>query len=475
MIVEVISSNKELENVRPFHVEHLLWGTKAIPRTYGYLGFVPDEGFYLKMVCEESEPLRTYENFLDPVYRDSAMEAFLQFEPQRGGRETAVYLNFEANANGALLAAYGSGRTYRTYFSKEELDLFGCTAAIEEDHWSFSIFIPIQVLENVYGSLNLGIGSRFTCNFYKISESKAIEHYASCFPIRSEIPSFHMPEYFGEARIGEHKDADAHLLYSPYAGVDIKQRKDNQEGIFMKIYKAADYKEMSRKAANIIASQVILKPDCVLGLATGSTPIGTYERLVSLYKEGNLDFSNVKTVNLDEYKGLPRTNDQSYYYFMHENLFDKVNIDPANTNLPDGMEPDSDKECARYEELIESLGGVDLQLLGLGHNGHIGCNEPADAFDKVTHCVDLQESTIEANKRFFASVDDVPKQAYTMGIGTIMRAKKVLLVVSGEDKADIVAKAFFGPVTPAVPASILQMHGDVTLVADAAALSKIPQ
>ncbi|MCI9228086.1 MAG: glucosamine-6-phosphate deaminase [Dorea sp.] len=243
----------------------------------------------------------------------------------------------------------------------------------------------------------------------------------------------------------------------------------------MKIYKAADYKEMSRKAANIIASQVIMKPDCVLGLATGSTPIGTYERLVELYEEGDLDFSDVKTVNLDEYKGLPRTNDQSYYYFMHDNLFDKVNIDPANTNLPDGMEPDSDQECARYEDLIRSLGGVDLQLLGLGHNGHIGFNEPADAFDKETHCVDLQESTIEANKRFFASADEVPKQAYTMGIGTIMRAKKILIVVSGEDKADIVAKAFFGPVTPAVPASILQMHGDVTLVADAAALSKIPE
>lgn len=243
----------------------------------------------------------------------------------------------------------------------------------------------------------------------------------------------------------------------------------------MKIYKAADYKEMSRKAANIIASQVIIKPDCVLGLATGSTPIGTYERLVELYEEGDLDFSDVKTVNLDEYKGLPRTNDQSYYYFMHDNLFDKVNIDPANTNLPDGMEPDSDQECARYEDLIRSLGGVDLQLLGLGHNGHIGFNEPADAFDKETHCVDLQESTIEANKRFFASADEVPKQAYTMGIGTIMRAKKILIVVSGEDKADIVAKAFFGPVTPAVPASILQMHGDVTLVADAAALSKIPE
>jgi glucosamine-6-phosphate deaminase len=475
MIVEVIGSKKELENVRPFHIGHLLWGTRSIPKTYGYLGFVPDEGFCLKMVCEEKEPLRTYENFLDPVYRDSAMEAFFQFEPERGGRESSIYLNFEVNANGALLAAYGSGRTYRTYFSKEELDAFGCTAKVEEKRWSFSLCIPLRILEDVYGPLKLGRGSRFTCNFYKISESKQIEHYASCFPIRSEIPSFHVPEYFGEAWIGGCSHGDTHLLYFPHSGVNIKERNDNQEEFFMKIYKAADYKEMSRKAANIIASQVIMKPDCVLGLATGSTPIGTYERLVELYEEGDLDFSDVKTVNLDEYKGLPRTNDQSYYYFMHDNLFDKVNIDPANTNLPDGMEPDSDQECARYEDLIRSLGGVDLQLLGLGHNGHIGFNEPADAFDKETHCVDLQESTIEANKRFFASADEVPKQAYTMGIGTIMRAKKILIVVSGEDKADIVAKAFFGPVTPAVPASILQMHGDVTLVADAAALSKIPE
>ena len=243
----------------------------------------------------------------------------------------------------------------------------------------------------------------------------------------------------------------------------------------MKIYKAADYNEMSRKAANVIAAQVIMKPDCVLGLATGSTPIGTYEQLVEKNKAGELDFSEVKSVNLDEYKGLPRTNDQSYYYFMHEHLFDKVNIKPENTHLPDGTKEDSAKECAQYEEVIRSLGGVDLQLLGLGHNGHIGFNEPADAFDKETHCVDLQESTIEANKRFFASADDVPRQAYTMGIGTIMRAKKILVVVSGEDKADIVSKAFFGPVTPSVPASILQMHNDVTIVADAAALSKVPQ
>ena len=241
----------------------------------------------------------------------------------------------------------------------------------------------------------------------------------------------------------------------------------------MKIYKAKDYKDMSRKAANIISAQVIMKPNCVLGLATGSTPIGTYDQLVEWYNKGDLDFSEVTTVNLDEYKGLPRTNDQSYYYFMHQHLFDRVNIDPERTNVPNGMEPDAEKECGRYEELIRSLGGVDLQLLGLGHNGHIGFNEPGEAFEKETHCVDLTESTIEANKRFFASADDVPKQAYTMGIKTIMQAKKILIVVNGENKAVIVERAFFGPVTPEVPASILQLHNDVTLVGDEAALAKI--
>ena len=241
----------------------------------------------------------------------------------------------------------------------------------------------------------------------------------------------------------------------------------------MKIYKAKDYKDMSRKAANIISAQVIMKPNCVLGLATGSTPIGTYDQLVEWYNKGDLDFSEVTTVNLDEYKGLPRTNDQSYYYFMHQHLFDRVNINPKQTNVPNGMEPDAEKEWGRYEGLIHSLGGVDLQLLGLGHNGHIGFNEPGEAFEKETHCVDLTESTIEANKRFFASAEDVPKQAYTMGIKTIMQAKKILVVVNGEAKADIVERAFFGPVTPEVPASILQMHNDVTLVGDEAALAKI--
>lgn len=240
----------------------------------------------------------------------------------------------------------------------------------------------------------------------------------------------------------------------------------------MKIYKAKDYNDLSRKAANIISAQVIIKPDCVLGLATGSSPIGTYKQLIEWYEKGDLDFSQVKSVNLDEYKGLTRDNDQSYYYFMYNNLFKDINIDMANTNVPDGTEPDSEKECARYEAVVESMGGVDLQLLGLGHNGHIGFNEPADEFPKATHCVDLAPSTIEANKRFFASIDDVPKQAYTMGIGTIMNAKKILMIVSGEDKAQILYDVVHGPITPQVPASILQLHKDVVIVADEAALSK---
>ncbi len=241
----------------------------------------------------------------------------------------------------------------------------------------------------------------------------------------------------------------------------------------IRIYKVKDYSDLSKKAANIIAAQVIMKPDATLGLATGSSPIGTYDELVKKYEQGELDFSEITTVNLDEYKGLTKEDDQSYYYFMHKHLFDRVNINTENTFLPDGTQKDEAAECERYTKLIDSLGGVDLQLLGLGHNGHIGFNEPSEFFEKDVHCVSLTEQTIEANKRFFASADDVPKKAYTMGIGTIMRAKKILVVVSGEDKAEAVKNVFFGEVTPKVPGSILQMHNDVILVADEAALSKV--
>lgn len=243
----------------------------------------------------------------------------------------------------------------------------------------------------------------------------------------------------------------------------------------MRIYKTKDYDEMSRVAANIISAQVILKPESILGLATGSSPIGVYDQLVEWYKKGDLDFSRVTTVNLDEYKGLPKENEQSYYYFMHEYLFDKVNINVENTYLPDGMNMDSEAEAARYEEVLASVGQVDLQLLGMGHNGHIGFNEPGDVFAKATHCVDLKESTIEANKRFFESADDVPRQAYSMGIGTILKSKKLFVVVSGEGKAEALKNSICGPVTPQVPGSILQFHPDVTIVADEAALSKVPE
>ena len=236
---------------------------------------------------------------------------------------------------------------------------------------------------------------------------------------------------------------------------------------------AKDYDEMSRKAANVISAQLISKDDSVLGLATGSTPIGTYECLVDRYENGDLDFSKVTSVNLDEYRGLTHDNDQSYYYFMNHHLFSKVNIDVNNTYVPDGMIADAKEACEKYDAIVEATGGVDLQLLGMGHNGHIGFNEPADVFVKGTNCVDLAESTIEANARFFASKEEVPTQAYTMGIGTIMSAKKILVVVSGEDKADIVEKAFFGPITPQVPASILQLHQNVVVAGDEAAFSKI--
>lgn len=239
----------------------------------------------------------------------------------------------------------------------------------------------------------------------------------------------------------------------------------------MVICKASDYKDLSRKAANIISAQVIMKPDCVLGLATGSSPVGTYAQLVEWYEKGDLDFSNVTSVNLDEYKGLAPDNDQSYRYFMNTNLFDHVNIDKTRTFVPNGLEPDAEKACSEYDEIIEKAGGIDLQLLGLGHNGHIGFNEPSDSFSKGTNCVDLTESTIEANKRFFESEADVPRQAYTMGIRTIMLAKKIVVVVSGKDKAEILKKVVCGPVTPEVPASVLQLHPDVTIVADSDACS----
>lgn len=236
---------------------------------------------------------------------------------------------------------------------------------------------------------------------------------------------------------------------------------------------AEDYDGMSRAAADVVESVMEDDAACVLGLATGSTPIGMYACLAEDCAAGKVSFKDVTTFNLDEYVGLPGTHDQSYRYFMDENLFDKVDIDKARTNLPDGCAGDLDQMCAEYEERIEDAGGIDIQVLGIGHNGHIGFNEPCADFPVVTHPVDLTESTINANSRLFDDVADVPRRAVTMGIGTIMKARKVLVVANGAGKADIVKEAFTGPVVPSVPASVLQLHSDVTIVLDAEAASAL--
>lgn len=232
----------------------------------------------------------------------------------------------------------------------------------------------------------------------------------------------------------------------------------------MRIIEAKDYVDLSRKAANVISAQVILKPNAVLGLATGSTPIGAYRQLIEWYEKGDIDFSMTKSINLDEYVGLGPENDQSYRYFMVHTFFDHININKKNTYVPNGMAEDREAECRRYDALINEMGGIDLQLLGIGHNGHIGFNEPGQAFEKTTHVVDLGASTIQANARFFDSIEAVPKQAITMGIKSIMQAKKLLLIANGPDKKEIVEKALNGPVTPQVPASILQFHPNLTVI-----------
>ena len=232
----------------------------------------------------------------------------------------------------------------------------------------------------------------------------------------------------------------------------------------MKFITVDTYKEMSRKAANIIAAQVISKPSSVLGLATGSTPIGAYDRLTEMFEQGDLDFSSVTSVNLDEYVGLDGESDQSYRFFMNRNLFDRINIDKARTFVPGGKVSDLAAEAKAYDERVKALGGIDLQLLGIGLDGHIGFNEPDSCFTGETHVVKLHESTIEANSRFFSDISEVPTEAITMGMAAIMQAKKVLLIANGPKKKEILEKAFFGPITPEVPASILQLHPDLTVI-----------
>lgn len=234
------------------------------------------------------------------------------------------------------------------------------------------------------------------------------------------------------------------------------------------LLKLKDPAEVGKAAADIFETLIAEKPDCVLGLATGSSPLPLYRELIEREKAGKIDFSQVRSVNLDEYKGLAPDHPQSYRYFMQENLFDHISIKPENTSVPDGLTEDVAAMCADYEKKIEALGGIDLQLLGIGHDGHIGFNEPEDHFPAVTHEVELTDMTRQANKRFFDSIDEVPVAAVTMGVGTVMAARKIVMIVTGADKAEILRKAFFGPVTPEVPASILQFHHDVTVICDEA-------
>ena len=238
----------------------------------------------------------------------------------------------------------------------------------------------------------------------------------------------------------------------------------------IKIYAEDTYEDMSAKAAEIFSEELKKKPNGVYGFATGSTPVGLYKELIKLHKTEGIDFSNVTTFNLDEYYPIKKENNQSYDYFMKENLFNHINVKFDNVNIPNGEAADVSEECVKYEEKIKNSGGIDLQVIGIGENGHIGFNEPAKGFTKITNYIPLTESTINANARFFNTADEVPKHALTMGIQTIMKAKKILLVANSAKKKEILHKALFGEITPEVPASILQLHPDVTVVVDKEAM-----
>ena len=241
----------------------------------------------------------------------------------------------------------------------------------------------------------------------------------------------------------------------------------------MKKIVCENYEEMSTRAAEIIAEQIKNKPASVLGFATGSTPVGTYEALRKMHEDGEVDFSKVVTFNLDEYYPIKQDNEQSYYWFMQENLFKHVNVLPENVYIPDGEASDPVAECADYDEKMESFGGTDLQVLGIGRNGHVGFNEPADALPLQTNVIDLSQDTIEANSRFFESAEDVPKQALTMGMGGIFGSKHILLLISGEGKAAITKELFSGMVSCQVPASLLNLHPNVTVILDKEAASQL--
>ncbi|MBE3592427.1 MAG: glucosamine-6-phosphate deaminase [Thermoanaerobacter sp.] len=242
----------------------------------------------------------------------------------------------------------------------------------------------------------------------------------------------------------------------------------------MKVIITVNYDEMSKKAAEIVKKQIKEKHNTVLGLATGSTPLGMYKLLIEMYKRGEIDFSNVITFNLDEYIGLSPDHPQSYHYFMFHNFFNHINVKKENVHIPNGIAEDLEEECRKYEGEIEKAGGIDLQILGIGVNGHIGFNEPEESIETKTHVVTLTEDTINANKRFFKSAEEVPRKAITMGLGSIMKAKKIVLLASGKNKAEAIKETIKGQLTTKVPATVLALHPDVTIIIDKEAASLIP-
>jgi glucosamine-6-phosphate deaminase len=241
----------------------------------------------------------------------------------------------------------------------------------------------------------------------------------------------------------------------------------------MRIIIGNDYEAMSKQAANIIAGQLFLKPDSVLGLATGSTPLLTYRMLAENYRMNSLDFSRVTSFNLDEYVGLNAEEPHSYHYYMFTNFFNSVNMDSQHVHIPNGMAPDLAAECIAYDTAIISSGGIDLQILGIGNNGHIGFNEPNPSFEAATHVVRLDDETLQANSRFFYNIEKVPQYAISIGIKTIMNSRLIVLLADGPGKAEIVAKALYGKITPAVPASVLQLHPNVIVVLDQKAAQQL--
>ena len=243
----------------------------------------------------------------------------------------------------------------------------------------------------------------------------------------------------------------------------------------MRVIIAKDYDEMSKFAAEELITDINKNPNIVLGLATGGTPIGMYKELIKMNKEEKVNFSNVKTINLDEYVGLSGEHKQSYRYFMNENLFNHININKENTFVPNGLAIDIENECKDYDKRISELGGIDVQLLGIGNNGHIGFNEPNDFLNLTTHLTELKNNTIEANARFFDSIDEVPRKAITMGLGGIMKARKIILIASGENKTDIIEKLINGKITTQVPASMLQMHNNLVLIVDKEAAKNLKE